>query len=186
MKKHIPNILTSFRTIVAILVPILFYFKLYNALIISLFIALSSDMIDGYLARKWKVVSTFGKMLDAIGDKLLAISTLLSFIIFIDSNFTCLLIGEIVIAIIMIYFFISSGALKERNYYKQESSIYGKIKTVFLFITLALGLLSYKIEINNTITILIITSFILQLLTAYTYINIYRKKGKNEKREIKN
>lgn len=182
MKKHIPNILTGYRTIVALLVPILFYFNLYNILIICLLIALATDMIDGYLARKWKVVSTLGKILDAIGDKLLAISTLVSYIIFINTKFTCLLVGEIIIATIMTYFFISSGALKEKNFYKQESSIYGKIKTVFLFVTLALGLISYKIEITNTITTLIITTFVLQILTSYTYINKYRKKEKNEKR----
>lgn len=178
MKKHIPNILTSFRSIAAILVPILFYYNKFTILIICLFIALITDMIDGYLARKWKVVSTLGKMLDVIGDKLLAISTLISFIIFIDKTFLCLLIGEIIISIIMIYFFISSGALKEKNFYKQETSIYGKIKTVFLFITLAIGLLSYKIEMTITVIALILISFTMQLLTAYTYINKYRKKEK--------
>lgn len=181
MKKHIPNILTSLRTVAAILVPILFYFNLYTALLIVLFIALSTDMIDGYLARKWKVVSTIGKMLDAIGDKLLAVSTLISFIIFIDNNFMCLLVGELIIGAIMTYFFISSGALKEKNFYRQETSIYGKIKTVFLFTTLAIGLISYKIDLPNIITILILTTFLMQLLTAYTYIVKY----KNKKYEVK-
>jgi len=40
-------------------------------IIAGLFIAATAtDWLDGYLARKWKVVSGFGRMIDPIADKL--------------------------------------------------------------------------------------------------------------------
>ncbi len=53
-------------------VPILF----------GLFIAATAtDWLDGYLARKWKVVSGFGRMIDPIADKLLVAGCLIAFCI---------------------------------------------------------------------------------------------------------
>ena len=74
MKKYIPNILTTYRIIVAILIPFLFFSGNYNTLSILFILALLTDLIDGFLARKWNVTSTYGKVADAIGDKLLALS----------------------------------------------------------------------------------------------------------------
>ena len=74
MKKYIPNILTTYRLIIALLIPFLFFNNYYNLLTILFVIALISDSVDGILARKWNVTSNYGKICDAIGDKLLALS----------------------------------------------------------------------------------------------------------------
>ena len=48
-------------------------------MIIGLFvIATATDWLDGYLARKWKVVSGFGRMIDPIADKLLVAGCLIA------------------------------------------------------------------------------------------------------------
>jgi len=45
----------------------------------GLFIAATAtDWLDGYLARKWKVVSDFGRMIDPIADKLLVAGCLIA------------------------------------------------------------------------------------------------------------
>lgn len=83
MKKHIPNLLTVFRGILVLaLIPLFFipWTYQFHLLYIIFFIASLTDFFDGYLARKWKVVSNFGKMFDPIMDKLLTIILFLLFI----------------------------------------------------------------------------------------------------------
>lgn len=72
-KKNIPNIITIARGIIALSIAALFLSDLENRFLIIfvLFLAGSiSDWVDGYLARKWKTVSDFGKMFDPIFDKI--------------------------------------------------------------------------------------------------------------------
>lgn len=44
-------------------------------------VATATDWLDGYLARKWKVVSGFGRMIDPIADKLLVAGCLIALMI---------------------------------------------------------------------------------------------------------
>ena len=86
-KINLPNKITIFRMIVVIAIIVLALlpysvnnvFKVFginhdyrSVLILILFIVGSfSDFLDGYLARKHNLVTTFGKFMDPIADKLL-------------------------------------------------------------------------------------------------------------------
>lgn len=76
----IPNVLSLFRIA---LVPVLVYLlydagPLAGAVAAGLFILGSlSDYYDGYLARKYGIVTTFGTFLDPLADKLLVVSVLI-------------------------------------------------------------------------------------------------------------
>jgi len=81
IKKAIPNALTLFRCLVSILLPILIIYGGETGAILAaplLLLAGLSDYFDGFYARKYNVVSVFGKILDPIADKLLVIGVLLS------------------------------------------------------------------------------------------------------------
>jgi len=48
-------------------------------IVVGLFVAATAtDWLDGFLARKWKVVSGFGRMIDPIADKLLVAGCLIA------------------------------------------------------------------------------------------------------------
>ncbi len=80
MKWNAPNILTLARII---LIPffVMIYFanvpdwNIYAAIIFI--VAAFTDWLDGFLARKFDMVSNFGKLWDPIADKLLVLAALL-------------------------------------------------------------------------------------------------------------
>ena len=79
IKRAIPNGLTIFRCIASILLPIIIiYGDEPGAVIAPLILALAglSDYLDGFYARKYNVISNFGKIVDPIADKLLVIGVL--------------------------------------------------------------------------------------------------------------
>ncbi len=152
--KHIPNILTLFRII---LVPFFiqsFVAGSYLGAFIIFIVASLTDFADGYLARKFNVISNFGKIMDPLADKLLVLSAigLISFgekAILSLGIFVIITLREVLITIL-------------RDLYKKKKIIlaannWGKIKTVlqmvgltviFLLIALDYNLLAYKLWIN--------------------------------------
>ena len=80
MKKSIPNYLTMFRGVASLIIIVLFFLEFSNKYLIIyiLFIlAALSDYFDGYLARKWKVITSFGIVFDPLFDKVLVLSLLM-------------------------------------------------------------------------------------------------------------
>jgi len=84
----LPNILTASRLFA---VPALVWLLLTDAgedgelrwwALWLFLVAAATDFLDGYLARRWKVVSAFGKLADPIADKVLILAALatLSFV----------------------------------------------------------------------------------------------------------
>lgn len=73
-----PNKLTLFRVL---LVPVFMWlldWNIYAALAVFV-IASLTDQLDGHLARKYNQVTTFGKLMDPLADKILTISALVCF-----------------------------------------------------------------------------------------------------------
>lgn len=76
LKLLIPNVLTLFRGVAAIVIVVLFLIPHQYSIAIYWLFVLSAltDFFDGYLARKWKVVSDFGVVFDPLFDKILVLS----------------------------------------------------------------------------------------------------------------
>lgn len=83
-KENIPNALTLARIA---LIPIFILILTFGHspamhILAGIIFALASitDYLDGYLARKWQVVTNFGKFADPMADKLLVMSAFIMLI----------------------------------------------------------------------------------------------------------
>ena len=172
-KKQIANILTASRLLSPfVLIPLIILNKLLPAVIMVIIFALT-DTFDGYFARKYNAVSTFGKYLDAVVDKVFALSLLIPIIIRSELNLSSYslifvnIILELVIAIINIYTF-----FKDMN---PSSTILGKVKTIFLFALLGLLYLNKLTTINSIyILSLIIMTILFQILAIISYFEMIK------------
>ena len=90
MRWNIPNILTIFRLLAALVLPLPFIFfasPFADVIVLTLFIGASiTDFFDGYIARKFNMISKFGRMLDPIADKAMVVIALLLVVSLSASN----------------------------------------------------------------------------------------------------
>lgn len=71
MLRHLPNILTGLRLIAAPALAVLLLHAMYNAALGIFVFAGLSDVADGYLAKRFKLATRFGRYMDPAADKLL-------------------------------------------------------------------------------------------------------------------
>lgn len=80
---NLPNLLTSARILMVpvLVVVLLTRLPAHEIIGVILFwVASLTDWLDGYLARRWKQVTTLGKLLDPLADKLLVAGALISLV----------------------------------------------------------------------------------------------------------
>ena len=149
---NLPNLLTLVRIfLVPLLVAALVQHNLtihwhgrllvandFFALIVFLAAALT-DLLDGYLARRWKQVTTVGTLLDPVADKLLISAALISLVEI------RLLPGWLVILIISREFAVSGlRSIAAAEGYTMKAGELGKSKMVFQVVGVTLVLLSIR------------------------------------------
>ncbi|MBE5835399.1 MAG: CDP-diacylglycerol--glycerol-3-phosphate 3-phosphatidyltransferase [Butyrivibrio sp.] len=142
---NLPNKLTLFRVL---LIPFFVVFLLCNITAYDNFIALGifiiaslTDLADGKIARKYNLVTDFGKFMDPLADKLLVCSAMI-----------CLIeLGQIpswVVVIIIAREFTISGfrLIAADNGRVIAASYWGKFKTTFQMIMVILMILNLGFE----------------------------------------
>ncbi len=78
MAKHIPNILTVLRFL---LIPFIVYYTIVDQYLLAfIFLTISglTDVLDGFIARKFNFITNFGKLIDPLADKTTQIAVLLT------------------------------------------------------------------------------------------------------------
>jgi CDP-diacylglycerol--glycerol-3-phosphate 3-phosphatidyltransferase len=71
----LPNQITVARLIVSLFLFVCLSIQWYGAALVLFVLAASTDWIDGYLARRYQLVSQLGRILDPFADKLLVLGT---------------------------------------------------------------------------------------------------------------
>lgn len=165
------NLITTMRFIYTLALPFLKVKVSKLAFIINIGILFITDSIDGILARKFKVQTLYGSMMDTIADKSLCIMLLLLLVGNLQI-LTPVLIGEIAIAIINIVATIRGK--------KTKSSMMGKTKMWLISITIVLSYMYYFNVCNYYIWVasLVLTTA-MQIATIINYIFRISKQENN-------
>lgn len=171
MSMNLPNKLTILRVIMIpffvffMLVP---YFEGYgNYIAAAIFVVASlTDMLDGKIARKYNLVTNFGKFMDPLADKLLVCSAMICLIE------TGQLASWIVIIIIAREFIISGFRLvASDNGVVIAASYWGKFKTTFQMLMVIVLLLNIQNTFFQVLgTVLTYIALILTVVSLVDYI----------------
>ena len=170
---NLPNKLTMFRVV---LIPFFIVFLLVPTIPAGKWIALAifivaslTDLLDGKIARKYNLVTNFGKFMDPLADKLLVCSALI-----------CLIelqrIPSWMVVLIIAREFTISGfrLIAADNGVVIAASYFGKFKTTFQMI--AVCLLIADIEALQSVTLIIL--WIAVILTVVSLVDYLVKKDR--------
>lgn len=174
---NLPNKLTMLRII---LIPFFMFFYLAEFIphakivaTIILIVAELTDMLDGYIARKYHLVTDFGKLIDPVADKSFSLTAMV--LIAVDGTIPSPY-GVIVIVVFLIRDFIVTGL---RQIAASKSVVisadkWGKIKSVFLDIALPMFFfIAYLSQIGFgtaifTVILYVVAYVLLALSTVFT------------------
>ena len=176
---NLPNKLTMFRVI---LIPFFVVFMLVDITLCDNWIALAifiiaslTDLLDGKIARKYNLVTNFGKFMDPLADKLLVCSALIC-LVALDK-----IPAWMVIVIIAREFIISGFRLiASDNGVVIAASYWGKFKTTFQMIMICL-------MIADITVIHILTTVVMWVAVVLTVVSLvdYLVKNKDVMKDTK-
>ena len=172
---NLPNKLTILRVI---LIPFFVAFLMdafhipgTKWIALAIFIVASlTDMLDGKIARKYNLVTNFGKFMDPLADKLLVCSALIAFV---DMD----MVPTWIVMIIIAREFIISGfrLVASDNGIVIAAGIWGKLKTVCQMIMIIVLIADFGGIFDRIGTVLIWLSLILTVISLVDYLYTNRQ-----------
>lgn len=184
-KEYIPNLLSVFRILLIPLFVYLFMYDGYHGMLWGgavFLLAGVTDVVDGFLARRYNWITDVGKLLDPLADKLMQIAAII-----------CLYLRELIpvwliLTIIAKELLMIGGAtlILKRGKIYVHSDWYGKLgTTVFYAVVVIIILIDNRYpNVSNLLSILLL------LLTLFTFVMYYIKTYRGEyvkvRRETKN
>ena len=172
---NLPNKLTVLRMIMIVPFVVLLLMG-FDWIALFIFIAASlTDLLDGKIARKYNLVTNFGKFMDPLADKLLVCAAM---IVLVEMG----RIPSWIVTIIISREFIISGfrLIASDNGVVIAASYWGKFKTVFQMIMICL-------MIANIGWLSIITNIIMWIALVLTIVSLidYLNKNKDVMKDTK-
>jgi cardiolipin synthase (CMP-forming) len=176
---NIPNILTTTRFV---LIPIfgMYLWKDQYGIAAAFFIfAGITDILDGYIARKYNMVTNWGKYADPVADKLMQITAL---VLLTMKNMIPVSILIIVIAKESLMVIGSLSLLKKENHVV-SANWYGKMATVIFYIAIAC-LIIFNLKDGLLKFLLVWIAVLSTLFAFYMYYTRTYRKIRNESKDM--
>jgi len=167
----IPNFLSLLRLLMIPVIAWLYCVELrYREAVVIILLSGITDIADGIIARKFNMVSDFGKILDPIADKLTQVTLIACLISKYD-----LMIPLIVEFVVREFIMLVLGYLTIRKHDKVNSSQwFGKLTTVMLYAVMMILILFPEIPLWAANTMIIVCG-ITMLLSFGGYARFYRR-----------
>lgn len=181
MLKYIPNILTVLRFF---LIPFTIYYLTqdeYIAAIIVLTISGLTDVLDGAIARKFNLITNFGKLIDPLADKITQLSILGTLVV---KNIIPLWI--LVVVLIKEAAMVAGASFLYGKELVVSSKWYGKASTVLFYLAIVLSMIFRDLGIQNHIDLIIY--YVAVTMTVFSLIMYFREfymKGYLKKESLK-
>lgn len=170
----IPNILTYIRILmVPVFVIVYLNARTLSAHIWSVVIVIlteATDVVDGYIARKYNMITDLGKIIDPIADKAIQFAMLFCVIVRYHKVWILLIIYAVKELVSLAF----SAYLFRRGKHIAGANWAGKLCSVILFLVL-LTLIAVPSVPDNIVNILILVGGIFMLLAFAVYMTAYVK-----------
>lgn len=183
MLKHVPNALTIIRFL---LIPII-VISIFNGdyIIAFIFFTVSgiTDIADGFIARKFNLISNFGKLMDPLADKLTQIATIASLTLK-----DIIPIWILAIVLLKELIMIAGASFLYGKDVVVYSKWYGKLATVLFYVAIVCSLLINQFNLPAIWSNLDLWLFYLALFTTVfslvMYVKDVYKKGFIDKEDL--
>lgn len=175
--KHIPNILTIFRFILIPFIVLNLANDKYLAAFVIFTVSGLTDILDGFIARKFNFITNFGKLIDPLADKCTQIITLATLAL---KNIIPMWI--IIIVILKEFIMVAGASFLYGKELVVSSKWYGKLATVLFYIAIVCSLFIKKFNFTFDFSLyiyylaLISTIFSLLMYIKAFYVQGYLKK----------
>jgi cardiolipin synthase len=173
---NIPNILTAIRFC---LVPVFGYYlfnERFSIAVILFLVAGLTDILDGVIARKFNMITSWGKLADPLADKLIQLTALA-----ILSLQGLILLPVLIIVLAKEIFMVAGSVLLYKKVkFVAQANWYGKMTTVIFSLAIIMIIALKTERIVNSYTELLINIFVLlavlsTLFSFFMYSMEFRK-----------
>ncbi len=185
MLKYVPNTLTVIRFLLIPIIVIDIFIGNYILAFIFFTISGLTDIADGFIARKFNLISNFGKLMDPLADKATQIATLTSLVI---KNIIPIWI--LLIVLLKEFIMIVGASFLYGKDVVVYSRWYGKLATVLFYIAIVVSLLLKQFELSTSIWnhldfILYCLALIATIFALVMYVKDLYQKGFIDKKDLK-
>lgn len=179
--RQIPNILTIFRFILIPFIVINLVYDSYIAAFIIFTISGLTDILDGFIARKYNFITNFGKLIDPLADKCTQIITLGTLAI---KNIIPMWI--IIIVILKEFIMVAGASFLYGKELVVSSRWYGKLATVLFYIAIVCSLFIKRFDFSFDFSIYIYyLALISTIFSLIMYIKAFYMQGYLKKENLK-
>ena len=170
---NVPNILTLIRLILVPIMGVCMFHEMYLASAVIFLAASITDVLDGYIARRFQLVTDFGKFFDPLADKLLSVTALFFLAFNARISEQSAFLNWIIPALVFtkeLLIGIGGLIIYKNKRVIRGASWYGKGATVFFFIAILLLMFDKTLRLGRAA---IVIAFVCSVFALIMYARVY-------------